>query len=153
MTLSWPHHTGGTHRIHGPGGTIPVHDYGSMAKVFEELNLAPGNDGARSMSSPLLWQSMSLLALPGAPPYGAPRAAMWAMDCGNRAGQFGIYGDCCPGQAYLSEFRRRGAPPTFCRRHSCHPRPCLPRQEIMFLSTLDNEAKLTSRVHCNGRVR
>ena len=31
IALRWPHHTGGTHRIRGPGGTIPVPNYGSMA--------------------------------------------------------------------------------------------------------------------------
>lgn len=101
-TLSWQHHCRGPDQIHCPHRPIFVHDYDSMAKVFKELNPIPGNDGARSMSFPLLWQSISLLPLPGAPPQGALWAAMWAMDYGLRVEQFEIHGGHWPGHACFS---------------------------------------------------
>lgn len=102
---------------------------------------------------PFLWHSMSLLRLPGVLPYGAPRAAMWALDYGDRAGQSDIYGHCCPGQAYLGNFAGGEPICLFAVAILVTPGHVSLAGEMIPLSTIDNETRMTKREQCNGRVR
>lgn len=135
--MCWQHHYRGGHQIHSPYRARLWRDGPGIPGVKSP---ASGNDVAGSKAFPLLGMIPVISAPARAPAYEAPRAATWAVDYGFRAGQFEIHGPCCPGQGCFSRVRRRVVAPPFCACHSCHPHPCLHRQENMFLPTLDDEA-------------